>query len=93
MNTPSSKRSKIDLETYSRRHLFEYFSNKDYPFASIVVQLNITDFHEFKKEKGLSFFLSLTYLIQEAMNSVEEMKHRIIDKKLCSYDVIHPAFT
>ena len=55
--------------------------------------MDITEFHKFRKENGIPFLLCLSFLLQRAMNEIKEMKHRVIDSKLCSYDVILPAFT
>ena len=90
---PVSTRTEVDLTVFSRKKMYDYFLEKDNPFFSLTIHLDITDFSEYQKKRTLPFFLSFTFLLQKAFNEIEELKYRICEEGLFLYDVIHPAFT
>ena len=46
----------IDLATWDRKEIFEFFSTIDYPFFSNAMQIDVTKVKDFSKEKSLSFY-------------------------------------
>ena len=68
----------IDLETFSRKDHFLYFSSMQNPYAGFTVEIDITDFTEARKNAGLPFFLSFLYCVVRAANSVPELRQRIV---------------
>lgn len=83
----------IDIQNWDREktyHWFRTFSNSTY---SCNVKMDVTKLVKHVKEKGESFFIDLLYIVVQGLNSVEEMRMRLVDDKPVLYDEIHPAFT
>lgn len=93
MNNPVSECTLVDMSSYKRRFFYDFFTEKDYPFFAATISLDITDLLRFVKKKDLPFFLTFTYCLQKAVNSIPEFKHRIVNDLLYEYDVVHPGFT
>lgn len=83
----------IDLATWPRREIFELFSACDHPFYSVTFELDVTNLKRYTKENGLSFYYSLSYLITEAMESVEAFRIRIRNGRLEVVDELIPSCT
>ena len=85
--------SKIDLETYPRRRLFEHFISFEIPITARTLQIDVTGLRSFTKRKALRFSLTLGFLLTRASNYVPELRHRIQDGVPVDYDWIIPSFT
>src|SRR3982750_558497 len=84
---------KIDLENYPRRALFEAFKNRDIPIFSVTASIDVTCFKTFIDANYYGFFVSLSFLISKAVNSVPELRHRIVDGELFEFEQVGPGFT
>jgi len=84
---------KIDLENYRRRALWEAFRDRDVPFFSVTAMVDITQFKTIVNQTDHGFFVSLSFLISKAVNSVPELRHRIIKGELFEFDRVDPGFT
>ncbi|NHN76181.1 hypothetical protein HA520_02600 [Azotobacter chroococcum] len=84
---------RVDLDGYSRRATFEAFSNHEVPVLSVTCEIDISPLLAFHEMHGLRFFPLIAYLIDKAINQVDEMRHRIVDGELYEYDVVSPSFT
>lgn len=84
---------KIDMTGYARKSTYETFLLHEVPILSTTCEVNITVLDKFRKKHNLKFFPLLAFLIDKTVNEVEAMRHRIIDKELYEYDIIHPSFT
>lgn len=85
--------SKIDLETYPRRRLFEHFMSFEIPITSRTLEIDVTELRNFTKAKALRFSLTLGFLLTRGANYVAELRHRIQDGVPVDYDRIIPSFT
>ena len=83
----------IDLETYPRRDLYEHFLTFEIPVATRTLQINVSALLAFAKSRKLRFSLTLGFVLTRAVNHVPELRHRILDDRLVSYDKIIPSFT
>ena len=83
----------IDPSIWLRREIYELFSGCDHPFYSVSLELDVTNLHRYTHENGLSFYYSLSYLVTEAMESVEAMRIRIRDGRLVVTDALIPSCT
>ena len=48
----------LDMNAYKRKKHFEYFSTMAYPYVSVTVNVDITEFLTEIKQEKFSFFLS-----------------------------------
>ena len=83
----------IDMLTWPRREIFEFFSHTSRPFYSVGFRMDIAKAYRFAKAKGLSFYYAMTYLVTEAMNRVEAFRYAICDGKVYLLPRREPSFT
>lgn len=83
----------FDIENWERREIYEFFSSVDQPFYSVTFRLDVTKLRRYTHAHGLSFYLALTYLVTEAMNSVPEFLLTIRDGVLTTLPRREPSFT
>jgi len=83
----------IDLEKWPRRKHFEYFDRAAYPYSDGTVQIDITSFLKYVKERGHKFFPSLLYCFLKGVNEIGEFKVRVLEKGVARYDKIHVNIT
>ncbi|WP_026508325.1 CatA-like O-acetyltransferase [Butyrivibrio sp. MC2013] len=83
----------IDMSTYPRRDHFEYFKDMEYPFVTMTVQVDITDWLRRLKESGYPLFLCFQYAVSRAVNSVPEFRQRIRGNGIIEYDQCNPSYT
>lgn len=86
-------KTKIDLERYKRKNLFEAFKNIDIPYFSSTSNVDITNFKEFIDKNGYSFFVSISFLISKSVNNIPELRHRIINNDLFEFSEVDPGYT
>ena len=86
-------RQKIDITSWNRRKIFEFFKDYEEPYYGITTDLDCTDAYDFAKKKGISFFLYYLYLILKAVNQTDAFKYRIEGDDLYLYDVINGSST
>ncbi len=83
----------IDLDTWKRKDHFLFFQRMDYPQYNICMNIDVTRFLKFTKEKELSFYYSMIFAATTAVNRVEELRYRIRDGKVVFHEIVHPSFT
>jgi chloramphenicol O-acetyltransferase type A len=83
----------IDLNNYPRQGMFYAFKDREIPFFSVTVNIEITTFLSFTKQIKSGFFIPLSYLITKTVNEIPQFKHRIIGDKLVEFTQIEPSFT
>lgn len=83
----------LDMDTYKRKSHFDYFRGLAYPYVGLTVNVDITSFVSAIKEKKLSFFLPFCYCAARAINSVPELRQRIIDGKIAQFSFCKTSHT
>ncbi len=85
----------LDVTSWSRRDLFEFFIDYSNPHFNICTQLDITNLLAYVKERaGLKISSALHYFSLRIANEVEPFRYRLKeDKKILVYDVIHGGTT
>ena len=83
----------IDLENWKRKEHFLFFYRMDYPQFNICLNLDVSKFLKFTKDKKLSFYYAMVYAVTNVVNGMDDFKYRIRDGKVVLHDKIHPSFT
>ena len=83
----------IDTEKWNRKEHFEFFSKMASPYFGIVTEVDCTIAYEKAKEKERSFFACYLHQSMAAINSVEELKLRIVDYQVVLFDKINAGCT
>ncbi len=84
---------KIDLNTWSRKEVYHFFKNFEYPKFSVTVDVDVSHFYQVVKEKKRSFYFSMIHLLMKEMNQNENFKYRILGHEVYLCDTIHPSYT
>jgi chloramphenicol O-acetyltransferase type A len=84
---------KLDLETWSRKEHFEFFSSFDEPFFGIVSEVDCTKAYKFTKKNKISFFAYYLHKTLVAANEIPEFQYRILEKDVVICDAVHAAAT
>src|ERR1043165_8784961 len=84
----------IDLATWPRRAVFQFFLPFDKPYFNVCMRLDVTTLlAELKKRKGRNVWLTYHYLALRAANEVEPFRYRLRDGQVLVHDVIKDGAT
>ena len=84
---------KIDLSTWERRELFDFFSAVSYPFYSVTFRVDVTNLHRYVREHHLSFYYALGWLATRAVNAVENFRYTMRDGEVYLLEERIPSLT
>lgn len=84
----------LDLATWPRRELFEFFRDFDKPFFNICLRLDVSNLlKELRNHPGVSVSLTYHYFALKAANEIEQFRYRLRDGQVLVHDVIHGGTT
>ena len=83
----------IDLNTWKRREIYQFFGHHAQPFYMVSFKEDITPLHRFVKANQLSFYQGMIWACTEALNRVEPFLVSVRDGKLVQLDRRHPSFS
>ena len=83
----------VDLASWPRREIFEFFSPISNPFYAVSFRLDVTKLRAFTKTRGLSFYHSLIWLCTRAMERVDAFSYAIADGQVVRLSSRRPSFT
>ncbi|TBW30022.1 chloramphenicol acetyltransferase [Gramella sp. KN1008] len=83
----------IDYKNWNRKEHFEFFSKYDNPFFGIVTEVDCTEAFALARKNNFSFFAWYLHRSLLAVNRTPELKLRLVDGKVMSFDEIHAATT
>src|SRR5215216_6869294 len=83
----------IDMQTWSRRNHFRFFSTFNHPHFSMCVNVDVTAFYPFVKSNGYSLTVSMVYVISRASNAIPEFRQRIRGDQVVEHEIVHPGFS
>jgi chloramphenicol O-acetyltransferase type A len=83
----------IDLDTWPRRHQFEFYRTMDYPHFNMCVNMDLTAFLPAVKDCDLSFTVAIVFAITRAANTVPEFRYRIRGDTVIEHEIVHPSYT
>ncbi len=86
-------KKELDLENWSRKEHYEFFSKFDEPFFGVTVQIDCTNAYQEAKKNQYSFFLYYLHKSLAAANQITPFSYRIIDGKVYEFDQINAAPT
>ena len=84
---------RIDLESWDRREIFEFFSPLSDPFYSVCFRLDVTELRRFCKERVLPFYYAMIFLVTRAVNDTEAFLYTIKNGDVFLLDERLPSFT
>ena len=84
----------IDLETWPRRQVFEFYLPFDKPFFNVCTRLDITNLlNELRKREKTSLWLTYHYFALRAANEIEQFRYRLRQGRILVHDVINGGTT
>ena len=83
----------IDLENWNRKEHFEFFSKMASPYFGFTTEVDCTKAYDSAKLNDHSFFASYLHKSMCAVNTVEELRLRILGNQVVLYDQIHAGTT
>jgi len=91
-NSPMAKY--LDVTTWARREVFEFFRGFDKPYFNICTRLDITNLLELLDDRPhVSLSLAYHYFALRAANEIEPFRYRLREGKVIVHDVIHGGTT
>ena len=84
----------LDVSTWPRRHLFEFFRTYENPYFNICAPVEVTNVIELLKTRpDVSASLAYHYFALRVANEIEPFKYRLRDDQVLIHDVIHGGTT
>jgi chloramphenicol O-acetyltransferase type A len=84
----------IDVTTWARRDVFEFFRGFDKPYFNICTQLDVTRLLATLHDRPeVSVSLAYHYFALRAANEIEPFRYRLREGKVIVHDVIHGGTT
>lgn len=83
----------IDIQNWSRKEHYSFFSSLPDPFFGLTAKADFTDCYNHAKANGGSFFLYALHRILGALNSIPEFRTRIENGQVVMYDYIGVSST
>jgi chloramphenicol O-acetyltransferase type A len=79
----------LDISTWARRDLFEFFRGYDNPYFNLCTRLDITNLMAHLRSQPVSVSLVFHYLALRVANEIEPFRYRLKEGKVIIHDVIH----
>jgi chloramphenicol O-acetyltransferase type A len=84
----------LDVTTWTRREVFEFFIGFDKPYFNLCTQLDVTKLLTLLRDRPhISVSLAYHYFALRAANEIESFRYRLREGKVIVYDVIHGGTT
>lgn len=83
----------IDIESWSRKEHFLFFSQFSEPFFGVTTRVECTEAYTKAKEKQASFFLYYLYRALKAANEIDNFKYRIIENQAYEFETVNASPT
>lgn len=83
----------LDLETWPRRALFDFFIGYANPYFNITAPVDVTTLVSFARARNVKVSLALHYFALRTANEIEPFRYRLKDGKVYVYDVISGGTT
>lgn len=84
---------KIELNNWPRLKTYQWFKNFTDSTYGMNARIDVTNLIKHAKQHNESFFIDMLYVVLQGLNSVEEMRMRLVNDNPVLYKTINPAFT
>ena len=86
--------SYLDIETWGRRELFDFFIDYRNPYFNVCTKLDVTELLAMVRDRpDVRVSSAIHYFGLRAANEVEPFRYRLQDKQIVIYDVINGGTT
>lgn len=85
----SGNAQRVDVTSWERRSVFEFFRSFSDPFHSVCVRVDCTETFRLAKREHLSVFLSFVQRALAAANEIDNLKLRLTVGEVWRYETIH----
>lgn len=86
-------REKLNIDTWNRKEHFLFFKQMEEPFYGLTTTVDCTQAYDKAKALNISFFTYYLHKTLVAMNSVENLRYRIVGDDVFIYDQIDVSAT
>jgi len=84
----------LDLDSWPRRSLFEFYRNFDKPYFNVCTRLDVTNLlAALNSRKVISVTLTYHYFALRTANEIEPFRYRLRQGRVVVHDVIHGGTT
>ncbi len=83
----------IDIPTWERKEIFEFFSGFSDPYFGLTAAVDVTAVVLKAKREGASVFALYLHACMKAINSIENFKYRVIDGQVHVFETINASTT
>ena len=83
----------VELLNWDRLKTYEWFKGFSDSTYGMNVRMDVTNLVRYIKDVKESFFIDFLYIVLKSLNSIDEMRMRLVDDKPVIFDDINPAFT
>jgi chloramphenicol O-acetyltransferase type A len=83
----------IDVETWPRRAYYRLYREFDQPHFNICANVDLTDFYDALKRRGIGFTVGVLYVLTRAANDIPAFRFRMRGDDVIEHDIVHPSTT
>lgn len=83
----------VDLQSYARADILKAFNSRLMPQFSTTCEVDVTGIKRAADAAGVSVFIAISHAVSCAVNTVPELRHRVIDGVLYEFDRVDPGYT
>ncbi|MBS7788170.1 chloramphenicol acetyltransferase [Flavobacterium sp. CYK-55] len=83
----------IHTENWNRKEHYDFFSKMANPYFGIVTEVDCTKAYSKAKENAYSFFAYYLHKSMMAVNSVTELRYRIVHQNIVEFPVVNAGAT
>lgn len=84
---------KIDINSWKRKDVFEFYKDMELPRYQITVELDVKKFYDYVKVNNRSFYFSFMWILLDELNKIENFRYRFVDGAPSLFDLVSPSFT
>ena len=86
-------KEKIDIDSWSRRDQYKFFSSFVNPYASLTSPINVDKIVKYSKNNNISFYGIMSYVVLKSINDIEEFKYVLENDGIYKYEKVNASFT
>src|SRR5436190_21741808 len=83
----------LDISSWSRRELFEFFIDYTNPYFNVCLELDVAKLKQFVEARSVKISLALHYFALRIANEIEPFRYRLKARRILIYDVVHGGTT